>query len=584
MSDHVKKMECELNDLKKYVDERPGMLNRLESLLNLQKQSTSTISDLQSEITDLRKQCEWDKSDLSEFRKKNTELKRNLEDTLSILSKTRQEFNTGKHVLKTQLVSLQHSLSQTRNQALKNQDIKELQSKFYSELQNTTTFLQSECNQILSQKIRNAQIQKDIFYTAKLEMCQKQIVELESNVLTLNQSLESHVSEIKELKSEKFAFQNGYRLLLEQAQSKNSDLTNEILNLKNEIQSKQSEYEQLQASKKEVTEMMQKIDSEKESVLNECKLKIQEKEKSVLTMKQEMENERKAFEASQALANQAGVGLAKKDSIILNLEKNIKELKKETDELKKDREQTIDAHQSRIKQLQDNFLVQLKEAGKLETEKASNQLKRIMQAEKDAAIKEWTQQLQEEFTIKEKNFVEQLFQANNAHDATKKEWVQKASQWEIKFNLLQEQNKKISTSNAIDFEHYQARIRKLEQELVIAKKSVAPAQPVIVDLSSTEKASIQEMKSLLAKRNAEIVFLKNTVRLECEERIQLVAKLSGMSNNGQVNDMSSNAPAAEMVKLRSLEGNFEQMMKDANMKKEKKLAKSSSKNKLLRLY
>ena len=134
---------------------------------------------------------------------------------------------------------------------------------------------------------------------------------------------------------------------------------------------------------------------------------------------------------------------------------------------------------------------------------------------------------------------------------------------------------------------------------------------------------------MIAKRNAEIKFLKDTVRLECEERIQLVAKLAVLSQG--VNDQISKAPIKSSFQLEksskvhrsatlpSLASNtkppsspnlellkrvihsktpqpnqssrqssapdeikrsFELRMQEAAAKKEKKLAKSSSRMKL----
>lgn len=83
-------------------------------------------------------------------------------------------------------------------------------------------------------------------------------------------------------------------------------------------------------------------------------------------MQEEIDADRRASEAVQSLATQAGVGLAKKDEKILYLEKNLKTLKDQLQQMTLEREKTIEAHQSRIKQLQDNFLDKLKEAGREE--------------------------------------------------------------------------------------------------------------------------------------------------------------------------------------------------------------------------
>ena len=96
------------------------------------------------------------------------------------------------------------------------------------------------------------------------------------------------------------------------------------------------------------------------------KKQLQEKQDEILEFKSKWESEKKAFEATQSLATQAGFGLAKKDELIHEFKTKLDSLEKQIKNLKSERQKTIDAHQSRVKQLQENFLIQFKEAGKLE--------------------------------------------------------------------------------------------------------------------------------------------------------------------------------------------------------------------------
>jgi len=162
-----------------------------------------------------------------------------------------------------------------------------------------------------------------------------------------------------------------------------------------------------------------------------------------------------------------------------------------------------------------------------------------------------------------------------------------------KCDLLIEQHKKAQASNTADFEHYQTRIRTLEAEII--KNQAAPA----ADGPPPNLKEIADLKAVIEKRNAEIVFLKDTVRLECEERISLIAKLAVVTQNGTVpiqeppkisKSASCTLPTAPVPKnaeqtkesstLVSGRKTFEMMMHDAAMKKGKKLAKSSSRKKL----
>ena len=222
-----------------------------------------------------------------------------------------------------------------------------------------------------------------------------------------------------------------------------------------------------------------------------------------------------------------------------------------------------------------------------------------MSAEKDAAIKEWTAQLKEEFDAKERTLVDKVTQVNSLFEETKRQLASKEAAWQAKCNLLAEQNKKTQASNAADFEHYQARVRTLEEEVTLLKHQAPAAEKSVSECDP----SLLEMKATIAKRNAEISFLKDTVRLECEERIQLIAKLAVYTQNGtmvpaavlaspmprrpaSVNELPRGNQALDSHLSNSRESSaplkksFESMMHDSAAKKEKKLAKSSSRKKL----
>jgi Na+-translocating ferredoxin:NAD+ oxidoreductase RNF subunit RnfB len=176
----------------------------------------------------------------------------------------------------------------------------------------------------------------------------------------------------------------------------------------------------------------------------------------------------------------------------------------------------------------------------------------------------------------------------------KRQMTSKEDGWKRKCDMLIEQNKIAQASNTADFEHYQTRIRTLEAEII--KNQVAPA----ADGPPPNIKQIADLKAVIEKRNAEIVFLKDTVRLECEERISLIAKLAVVTQNGSVpileapkiaKSVSCSLPAAPLTQdaeeassksSTSVTGRktFEMMMHEAAIKKEKKLAKSSSRKKL----
>lgn len=173
----------------------------------------------------------------------------------------------------------------------------------------------------------------------------------------------------------------------------------------------------------------------------------------------------------------------------------------------------------------------------------------------------------------------------------KRQMTRREDDWKKKCDMLIEQNKKAQDSNTADFEHYQTRIRTLEAEII--KNQAAPA----AEGPLPNLKEISDLKAVIEKRNAEILFLKDTVRLECEERISLIAKLAVLTQNGTIPiqklptipksvsctlptaPISQNADSRESSTSVPSRKTFESMMHEATIKKEKKLAKSSSRKK-----
>ncbi len=65
-----------------------------------------------------------------------------------------------------------------------------------------------------------------------------------------------------------------------------------------------------------------------------------------------------------------------------------------------------------------------------------------MTAEKEAAIKEWTRQLRDDFAVQEENLKKEIKNAVSQFEEAKRHQVTQEAAWQMKCNLLIEQNKK----------------------------------------------------------------------------------------------------------------------------------------------
>lgn len=153
---------------------------------------------------------------------------------------------------------------------------------------------------------------------------------------------------------------------------------------------------------------------------------------------------------------------------------------------------------------------------------------------------------------------------------------------------------------------YESVISGLERELAICKQATQNT----VKEAMPESRAIAQLKTALTRKEAEISFLKETVRLECEERMGLVAMVSKLKqettnglppirNSGATNEIpfiNASKPLRPSSSVNFRNGSrsesnlstystpvptkeareFEIMVQAANAKKEKKIARQIS--------
>jgi chromosome segregation ATPase len=199
----------------------------------------------------------------------------------------------------------------------------------------------------------------------------------------------------------------------------------------------------------------------------------------------------------------------------LELEGRVKELSEHVEDMNRERRGTIDAHQSRIKQLQEKFMADL-EAGKQEVgvevgNKERRRMEERLEIERNVAGKR-EKELTAGFEAREKKFEVKIA----------KLWVDvEAGQTEYKKAVE-------------DLEELDATCQKAIESLSTRLESVKAENKRLVD----DKSKINALKQgqvegdLVRSKDAEIAFLKNTVRIECEERMNLLAIVERLKGSG----------------------------------------------------
>lgn len=141
------------------------------------------------------------------------------------------------------------------------------------------------------------------------------------------------------------------------------------------------------------------------------------------------------------------------------MERSIREANASLTEMRTERVKTIEAHQSRIKQLQDRFVEDIKRAGETEASRVEAELRRQFADDKDLALKELRQQMRtesEEGRQKLLRQIEALKASNNT--GVSKAVKQVEEEWGSKIKLFNEEMAKLKVFDLHVFGLYQPKL------------------------------------------------------------------------------------------------------------------------------
>jgi hypothetical protein len=208
--------------------------------------------------------------------------------------------------------------------------------------------------------------------------------------------------------------------------------------------------------------------------------------------------------------------LSSKNAELKDLETQLAEITNTVVVMKKDREKTIDAHQSRIRQLQDKFTRDLA-AGKQEVVIVCGDEEKLrVEAIVAGVRKEGLEQVADI----EKKFAGVEKRMESTIKRLEREIV--AKQEEIDKSTRDLEGLDVSCQKAID--SLSSKLQSLETE----NKRIKSEK--IMDDGKKER---EDGKEMIKVKEAEIAFLKNTVRIECEERMGLLAVVERLRKGGE---------------------------------------------------
>ncbi|KAJ3022180.1 hypothetical protein HKX48_006816 [Thoreauomyces humboldtii] len=543
MVDHVKGLETHLVELQDYAKERPAFLKRIESSETRQRAAENAVNDLRNQLQESQRLARESFLELEESHKQSEKLSeavsiamaeskrlqdekrvqvnrlvRHLADIRSELLEQRREVNTVKASMrKSNSVMIRDTLPAIHRR-LQN----EMATYMHRQQQAFAQMLQRKTQGELGVMAKNLALKVE-----ELQQAEERNTRLAQEIKMAKVEADEHVNAQKNYAHDVRSTCLKLDDQLHAAKTHSANLTHERDRLA-------SRYHALELRLTEERRLQSTDRSTLETQIAVLSGKLSAKEREL--------QDANAVHAKELRTRTAdGDAVAQRDEVIQGLERSIREMHGTTQSMQRERQKTIEAHQSRVRQLQDKFVKDLETAGHDAAARRETELRREFAVDKEEAVRFLRESLTLEMNEATDRLNRQLEALRHAKTQTDQQAAAIATQWERKHQIASGQLTTLQASNAADFAHYQARIRALEEQLV---QAATPAAAVAAERSPADSKQEAEMKTVVKKQEAEIRFLKDMVRVECEERMGLVAELA-LVRRGSTTSMPPAVAAAK---------------------------------------
>ncbi|KAJ3271031.1 Leucine-, glutamate- and lysine-rich protein 1 [Terramyces sp. JEL0728] len=521
----VKDMQNECQKLGKYAEEYPGLIARLDEL----------------------------------------------EDERKVVLKSNNQMNTQLEHFK------QREKEQRTDLDSRNREISELAGQLLNLLAESITAAHKE------KLDKQREIDGNILQ-GKTAVLNKEIEQLKSKLDESNAKSERLAQDIQIFKKEQADHLSGQRLYTQGLQSNCLELENRVNTANREIMELSMERAKLDQERRKLLEMCNELKEREYTSNSELEKKVLMLQGENVRLERELETKvdelQKKLTASQlpddSTLKRAHQALAKKDEQMVALEKTIRELNTNLTNGRIERTQIIEAHQSRIKQLQEKFLEDLKKNNDSKVEVEFN-LRKSLAKEHEIALANLKESLDLGFNDTKNGLVKQieLLKSHNINIQLKMEEKWNSRERDMQTHLKELSEKFISEKNTLV-----TNIRDLNKKIYELANTAKPEPSSFED-------QLKQYQTKLSKKDMEIAFLKDTVRVECEERmglVAMVAKLQRVQSKSQ--EPIDNVMEVESVKsekekpkqpLSQKDAEFFKLIQNANLKNSKRLAKQKIK-------
>ncbi|KAJ3406544.1 hypothetical protein HDU80_011042, partial [Chytriomyces hyalinus] len=360
---HVSKLEKELETLKMYAVDHPLLLASHAALEQSFKESVDANSSLAEDLAHQKDECGQAIRGMHELQLRYTRLTHDYETLI-----TRNTWMDDS--LKSQIRSLVRSLAFWKDDVvslkeqlfdLRNAYVEDWRPSFEDAIANVSMDITAAVPAMIETQVQ-AKVSKIAALTKeKMLSMEEEIADLKDEISESNRQCALLSEQMQEATRQFDECLNSQKT---ESESSCARVEEEIKSLKSTIHDLEHSIQCLKSQKLELEHALNHEKTLSLSTTASMKCLIQEKESELRALNASFENERKAMEqGGNTAVGKVNRALAQKDVEIHKLNGIVTEQKSTIEKMKEERGLTIEAHQSRIKQLQDKYQEMLKEAG-----------------------------------------------------------------------------------------------------------------------------------------------------------------------------------------------------------------------------
>ncbi|KAI8895585.1 hypothetical protein BC833DRAFT_567351 [Globomyces pollinis-pini] len=556
------KLQLEQESLKQYIKERPEILSRLNGLEQKNIKLEHTVNELKN-IIDAKE------TDINVLKDK---LEEDVQEHLNVIISKQKAYDANKN---EKLNRLEELLKRSKSEIA--------QTKMYQikGLEQLQISLQEDLKGFASQLEQKYQMKFAEIETATLGQFHSKLTKKMDEVDVLKQKLEESQSMYETLKTDYQSLKSEYKNHASFQKQYTGEMQENCLKLEEELQKANRELMQLATHRNKIEKNLAEFQKKCKLLEDREHNLSHEWEKKILLIQRDNELEKNDSEGLSDLK----LALSKRDEKIYLLEKTTKNLESQIQEANTNQLKTVEAHQSRIQQLQEKFMEDLRRGSADDVYKKEQELNKIHQKELKAAL----ETLRNDLDMKSKDECQKLrleisrLKSSNEESLSVVEQTM-SNKWQQREQDIQEYLNNFKNQYESEKNRYNKTIDSLKSQLEELENKSKYA---------TMNVSTTHLQSLLAKKDAEIIFLKDTVRVECEERMGLVgtvAKLQKLlsqrdsaidlnsstqiENSGQ-NNSTPNGRETPKTPLSSKDAEFFKLFQNASNRNERKIAKQT---------